>query len=164
MRETIREILFPYKIFKIRLVIFLIFVLVISFGFIFARREKTIAGHIVDCQTNSPIVGAEVAVNQIGWGFNDYLVWDKSYVYSAKSDNSGYFKIRYKVGDSANVTAQKDGYIKAQQFEDSRSDVVIKMLQGNKPIEVTYNCKLSSECYKTTLENGVQVTRNICLQ
>lgn len=164
MWETIREVLFPYKTLKIRLVIFLILVLIISLGFIFARREKTIAGQIVDCQTNSPIVDAEVAVNQIGWGFNDYLVWDKSYVYSAKSDNSGYFKIGYKVGNSANITAQKDGYIKAQQFEYPRNNVIIKMLQGNKPTEVTYNCKSSSECLETTLENGVQVTRNICFQ
>jgi len=139
-------------------------VLVISFGFIFARREKAIIGHIVDCQTNNPIAGAGVAVNQIGWGFNDYLLWDKSYAYSAKSDNSGYFKIKYRVGSSANITVQKDGYIKAQQFEYPRDDVIIKMLQGDKPTEVTYNCKLSSECLETTLENGIQVTRNICLQ
>ncbi len=164
MWETIREVLFPYKTLKIRLAILLILVLIISFSFIFARREKTIAGHIVDCQTNSPIVGAEVAVNQRGWGFNDYLVWDKSYVYSAKSDNSGYFKIKYRVGSSADITAQKDGYIKAQQFENPYDDVIIKMLQGNKPLELTYNCKLSSACYEATLENDVQVTRNICLQ
>lgn len=146
----------------IRLVILLILALVIFIGFIFARREKTVAGHIVDCQTNNPIIGAEVVVNQRGWGFDGYLVWDKSYVYSAKSGNSGYFKINYNVGSSANITAQKDGYIKAQQFESPKDGVVVKMLLGNKPLEVTYNCKLSSECLQTTVKNNVQVTRNVC--
>lgn len=163
MWETIREILFPYKTFKIRLIIFVILVLVIFFSFVFARREKIIAGRIVDCQTNSPVGGAEVAVNQIGWGFSGHLVWDESYVYRAKSDDSGYFKIKYRVGSSANIMVKKDGYINAHQFEYSRNDVIIKVLQGNKSTEVTYNCKLSSECLETTFENGVRVARNVCL-
>lgn len=163
MWMIIREILFPLKTIKIRLVIILILASVIFIGFIFARREKTIAGYIVDCQTNSPIIGVDVTVNQIGWGFDGHLVWDKSYVYSAKSDDSGYFKISYNVGSSANITAQKNGYIKAQRFEDPKDGIMVKLLKGNKPPEVTYNCKLSSECLQTTVENNMQVTRNICL-
>lgn len=128
-----------------------------------ARREKIISGVVLDCQTNKPISDVEVSVNQIGWGFDRYLVWDKSYVYATKSDNLGHFKISYRVGSSANILAKKERYITTQQFEHPTDGVMVKLLKGNKPLEVTYNCKLSSECLQTTVENNVQVSRNICL-
>ena len=159
----IREVLFPYKTFKLRLIILLVLIATIYFGFILARREKTISGFVLDCQTNKPIDNTEVFVNQRGWGFDRYLIWDKSYVYVGKSDNLGYFKISYKVGNSANISAKKEGYITAQQFEKPKDGVILKMLRGSKPLEVTYKCRLSSECLQTTIENNVQVTRNICL-
>ena len=163
MWETIREILFPSKTLKVRLTTLLILVLIITLGFLFARREKIVAGRIVDCETRSPVVGAYVEASQHGWGISGgQLVWDKPYPSGTKSGNSGDFVIHYRVGSAARLGAIKDGYIKALQPEVPRKGVVIGMLRGDKPTEVTYNCKLSSECFQTTVENGMPVSRNIC--
>lgn len=75
----------------------------------------------------------------------------------------GFFKISYRVGNSAKILTKKDGYITSEQFENPKDGIIIKMLQGNRPLERTYNCRLSSGCLQTTVENNVQVTRNICL-
>jgi hypothetical protein len=152
------------KLLKIRLYALLIITLIISLGFLISRREKVVSGHVLDCATGRPIAGAEVHANQSGWGFGDYLVWDKPYISSAVTDDTGHFTMTYRVGDSANISAEKKGFLKALQYESPRSDAVIKLLQGNKAAEVTYNCKLSSECLVTTLENNVQVSRNVCFE
>ena len=164
MWKIIREILFPYKTLKFRLIILLVLIIAVYFIFMWARREKTISGFVFDCQTNNAVVNAKVSVNQIGWGIdNNRLVWDKSYVYDTQSDTAGFFKISYRVGNSAKILASKDDYITAEQFEHPKDGVMVKLLRGNKPLEVTYNCKLLSECLQATIENNVQVTRNVCL-
>ncbi len=148
----------------VRLIVLVGLALIVAFGFVLARRDKIAAGHVVDCQTNAPIAGADVSVIQIGWGFNNgSLVWDRSYVYRATSDDTGRFGVTYNVGSSANIIVKKEGYIDAQQYEDENSNIAIRILRGNKPMELTYNCKLSSECYVTRTEGNVQVTSNICL-
>ena len=143
--------------------IILFLILLVGGGFLFIRREKTVSGIVLDCSTNEPIVNAEVSANQRGWGLIDgSLLWDKDYISKARTDNSGEFTLGYRVGDSANMRANKEGYITAQQFEPRGEGIVVRLLQGNNPAEVTYNCKLLSECLETTVEDGIQVTRNVC--
>jgi len=128
-----------------------------------ARQDKTISGIVVDCETGKSLTDVEVSVNQRGWGFDKYLVWDKDYVYRTRSNESGYFEITYQVGSSAHLIARKDGYLRADKYEYPQDGVTVRMLQGDAPAEVTYDCKGLSECLKTTVEDGVQVTRNVCL-
>jgi hypothetical protein len=137
---------------------------IVAIGFLVARRDKIVAGHVVDCQTNAPIAGAGVLVTQSGWGFsNGSLVWDRSYVYRTTSDDTGRFSVTYNVGSSADILVEKKGYIRAQQYEEENSSISIRILRGDKPMERTYYCRLSSECYVTRMEGNVQVTSNVCL-
>src|SRR3989338_3949845 len=137
---------------KTRLFLGLILILVITVFFIYTRREKVINN-------------AEVSVNQVGWGFqNGNIVWDKMYVNSVHTDSLGYFQILYRVGSSANLMSKKAGYITAQQYEYPAEDITINMLKGYKPTEVTYNCKLSSECLSCANEDGVKVCRDVCMK
>ena len=147
-----------------RLVVLIGLLLITAFGFMFARRDKVVAGHVVDCQTNAPIAGADILVSQSGWGFsNGSLVWDRTYVYRATSDETGSFELTYNVGSSANIGVHKDGYLQAQQYEEARAGILVGLLKGDKPTERTYYCKLSSQCFVTRVEGNVQVTTNICL-
>lgn len=103
-------------------------------------------------------------VTQSGWGFsNGSLVWDRSYVYRTTSDDTGRFSVTYNVGSSADILVEKKGYIRAQQYEEENSSISIRILRGDKPMERTYYCRLSSECYVTRMEGNVQVTSNVCL-
>jgi len=129
---------------------------------IFLRNDKIVAGYVTDCQTQEPISGATVEVNQRGWGFEKYLIWDKSYIYKTTTNTSGYFKITYNVGKSAHIVAHKPGYLKAWQFENPSEDISIGITKGNKENESTQRCRLSSECIITTTENNVSIIRNIC--
>ncbi|OGI60536.1 hypothetical protein A2641_03315 [Candidatus Nomurabacteria bacterium RIFCSPHIGHO2_01_FULL_37_25] len=150
---------------KTRLFLGLILILVITVFFIYTRREKVISGYVRDCGTNEVINNAEVSVNQVGWGFqNGNIVWDKMYVNSVHTDSLGYFQILYRVGSSANLMSKKAGYITAQQYEYPAEDITINMLKGYKPTEVTYNCKLSSECLSCANEDGVKVCRDVCMK
>ena len=143
-----------------KILIILVFVVLLAGGiFVFVWREKIVSGIVVDCTTNEPIAGAEVSAHQ----HITFAIGHEGFVYRTTSDDTGAFKLSYKVGDAAQMTVRKDGYIAAQQFEYPREDIVVRMLQGNAPTEVTYNCKLSSECLETTIESGVQVTRNVCV-
>ncbi len=84
-----------------------------------------IEGKSVDCNTNNPIADVQISTNQSGWGFsNGQLVWDKDYITTAQSDASGLFKLSYKVGDSADIKARKEGYITAEQFESPATGIV----------------------------------------
>ena len=160
----LKEFLFPRKTFKIRLVIFLILALVVYTGFLFARGEKTLSGVVLDCITNQPVANVEVSTNQRGWGFIEgSLVWDKDYISKTTTSSSGEFTTTYSAGGTADIKASKEGYITAQQFENPKERMVVRILQGDKPREVTYNCRLSSECLETRIENNVQITRNVCL-
>jgi hypothetical protein len=159
------EFLFPKKTLKIRLAILIVLLFVVFAGFFFERKDKSITGVVLDCASNQPIPNVEVSVNQRSWGFIDgSLVWDRDYISKATTSNSGEFTITYEVGSSTNIKTEKEGYITAWQFENPKQGIIIRMLQGNKPGEVTYNCKSSSECLQTTIEDGVQVTKNVCVE
>ena len=153
--------LFKYKISKLQ--IFILFLFIFT-GCI--RSEKTISGNVLDCETNEPIPNAEISINQRGWGRSpatNEVVWDKDYIITSQSDDSGYYEISYKVGSSAHIRAKKEGYIKAEQFEYPGQEINIRMLRGNKLTEATYNCKLSSECLFCENIDGVETCRNICI-
>lgn len=164
MKQIVWEILlFPRKTFKLRMIIFLILLVLIAVGFALGRREKTVAGTVLECGTNAPIPGADVSTHQIGWGFsNGSLAWDKDHVTSTKSDDAGHFTITYRVGDSAQLIVKKTGYLPAYQYEYPGKAIVIRILLGNYPAEVSYNCKRSSECLSCNVEDGVKVCKNIC--
>jgi hypothetical protein len=138
----------------------------LALSFIFLPKEKYVQGTVIDCDTDNPIRDAEISVNQRGWGTNNgQLVWDKDFVYLAKTDENGRFYIKYKVGSSVNLRAKKQGYLAAEQWEEKNSDVVMKMQQGDipYPLEVTYNCKTLSECMKCEMVNNVNTCRNVCI-
>ena len=122
------------------------------------------SGVVVDCQTGTPVADAEVSINQRGWGFDKHLVWDKDNVSRGRTDRAGHFTISYRIGGVAHIRVQKEGYLTAEQFEQPRGDVVVRMLQGSNPAEVTYNCRLSSECITETLEGNVRIYKNSCTQ
>jgi len=139
----------------------LIVVLTVIIFFAYARREKAVSGYVLDCGTNDSIVNAEVSVNQVGWGFeNGQPVWDKSYVTNVRSDSRGYFRIAFDVGSSAHLTALKDGYLTAEQWEYPGDSIAIKMLKGDDTSERTYNCKRSSECLSCRKEDSVEVCKS----
>jgi hypothetical protein len=142
------------------------FILIMLATLVFFRREKVVAGQVVDCDSGEPVSEVLVAVNQHGWGFVDRsLVWDKSYVTAGKSGENGSFLIGFKVGSSANITTTAEGYMKAQQYEIPSRNVVIKIRKGTEPPgQVTHNCRLTEECISCTLENNVQVCKNVCVE
>jgi len=132
-------------------------------GFTFFRNDKTISGLVMDCQTNNPIAKVQVTVNQRGWGrIKGQLVWDKDYIYKSVTDDSGYFKITYQVGSSAHIRAKKNGYLIAEQWEEPGEDIIIKMLKGDNPKEITYDCNLLSDCIKSEMKGEVEVFTNVC--
>ena len=137
---------------------------IIPLGTLYAFREKTISGSVIDCQTNEPVASAEIVVSQKFLEFKSGVVWFKSYISRAVGDPDGYFQVTYRVGNSADILAKKDGYISARQFEGPGDGVVIKMLQGENPAELTYNCRLLSECLVDSIEDDVRVYRNTCVQ
>lgn len=161
----ILKILFEHKKSKIGIILvaimFLLILLYISL--LSMRREKTISGYVLDCNTSNQIDGAEISVNQRGWGFaRGSLVWDKDYVTTTESDISGHFAIKYKVGSSADLKGKKEGYLIAEQFEFSGDNVEIKMLKGE-GTDITYHCKKSTECLSCSMEGTTEVCKNVCL-
>jgi len=146
------------------LIVILAVLVIISLGILYAFREKTISGSVVDCQTNEPVASAEIVVNQSFLEFKGGVIWFKSYISRAMGDPDGHFQVTYRIGNSADILARKDGYISARQFEGPGDGVVIKMLQGGNPAELTYHCRLLSECLVDSIEDGVRVYRNTCVQ
>jgi hypothetical protein len=160
MNETIRNIPLPSKR---GLILFAAIIVAVAIGFVLARREKMVSGTVVDCESGLPVPGATISLRQSGWGYSEYLVWDKAYPFQTESDASGHFEAIWRVGDVANISAKKDGYLEAMQHEFPGSEVMVRMRKGSSPIDVTYGCRTSSECYQTTVNNGVEELRNICL-
>jgi hypothetical protein len=121
-----------------------------------------IAGRVFDCQTQQPVPGARVEVHETDWGKGATgVVWDKDYVYSADTDAQGNYSIEYRHDSSAKVLVHKDGYRITQHFTAPSKQVDMGMLAGP-ATEWTEKCKPLNECLHTTMENGVQVTRDVC--
>lgn len=123
-------------------------------------EEKSFSGKVLDCSTGEPIAGAEVKVFQSGFGIDEAPL----YSYSAQTDAEGNFHIGYRMNDSIHIQAGKEGYARAEQFEQPENGVVVKMLGGNIPEkeQPTNQCRKVSECEQQTTENGVTIFRNVC--
>ena len=127
--------------------------------------EKSISGTVVDCETHEPISNVETTLHGNSWGWSESggLVWDKEYSASDTSNELGNFSINYKLGTA--FVARKEGYLSARSFVDNGATVEVgmrKTLPGLDSSDSTYNCKLESECYKTRVENGVEIGWNDC--
>ena len=139
-------------------IIFGLAVIILSTG-----CEKEIQGFVYDCETKDPIKGSTVSTNQIGWGIsNKQLVWDKDYKTFTKTNESGYFKLSFEVGNSAKIQVSKDGYYSAEQFEYPGDDIKIGMLKGGSYLDYTHNCRPLSECITCVDNDGVTSCRDIC--
>jgi len=124
--------------------------------------HHSIEGRVFDCQTRQSIAGARVEVHETDWGRGSSgVVWDKDYIYSADTDAQGHYKIEYRHSSSAKVLVHQDGYRITQHFTSPSSQVDMGLLPGSGS-EWSEKCKPLSECLHTTMENGVQVTRDVC--
>lgn len=151
--------------FKTFLILFFVLI-VVGVGFLYTRREKTLVGNVIDCESGEPISDVLVSVNQRGWGITEgSIVWDRDFITNTKSDNGGHYIVKYRVGKSAYLRAEKEGYIPAEWYTYSDKNVVLRMRKEfAQPVGVvTYDCKLSSECLQTTIDDGIKVTRNTCI-
>ncbi len=93
-----------------RPLIFLLLLLLL--GLSSFRFEKQIEGRVVDFKTGLPLADVTIYADQSGWGFSDgQLLQNKKYRTRAFTDREGRFKIRYRVGSSANLQAGLDGYL-----------------------------------------------------
>ncbi len=123
---------------------------------------KTLSGSVIDCQTQQPIENAEVTVYGTGWGWDNGLIWDKSYSSQARTAADGKFSLSYSLGNV--VITRLDGYHMAESYTGSDQTTIqlLKITDLAKSSERTFNCKLSSECYKTRIENDVEISWNDC--
>ncbi len=125
---------------------------------------KSISGVVVSCDTGLPIAAAEVAVYGAGWGMsNGKLIWDKSYGSTTQTDSSGRYDLTYKLGTS--LQTKKEGYLTAQNHVKNGDTVQVKLREITAdvdPTELTFDCRLSSECYKLREEGDVIVGWNDC--
>jgi hypothetical protein len=127
-----------------------------------ATIHHNLAGRVFDCGTHQPIAGARVEVHEIDWGMREGgVVWDKDFIESALTDVQGHYRIQYSHLSSAKVLVRKDGYRITQHFTGPSDHVDMGLLAGP-ATEWTEQCKPLKDCLHTTIENGVQVTRDVC--
>ena len=125
--------------------------------------EKTVTGIVFDCETQNPVAAATVAANQIGWGVsNGSIVWDKVYITTTITNDSGYFELTYTEGDSAKLHVVKEGYHSAEQFELPGKGIKIGLLKGKDPLSFTHNCRPIAQCIQCADKNGTTECRDIC--
>jgi hypothetical protein len=104
------------KFIWILVVLILATIAYINFG------PKSVSGKVVDANNNG-VSGVTVRISQRGWGYNDYLVWDKNYFYNTTTDSEGNFRLTYYRGGidahlqfykgryEENINSVKDLYI-----------------------------------------------------
>lgn len=136
-------------------------------AFFFSRREKLITGTIFDCETQQPIPNATVWLEQIGWGMRDgQLVWDKMFRTDTVTAPDGSYTLKFRVGNSAHVNATFEGYLVSEGWVEPGSHARVGLLKDKSQStgyrETVKACKLSKDCLKTSVENGVVVARDIC--
>lgn len=121
-----------------------------------------VGGHLYDCSTREPIMGAKVTARQQGWGWDRYLVWDKNYWVSTTTDRMGTFYLHYTVGSSANLWFEKAGYRKTQlSFPANSDEHSVRLLVGDES-KFSYNCIPEEECLATRQDGNVTVGWNKC--
>ena len=141
----------------------MLIILAIS-SFLWGRREKSVAGLIFDCDTEQPIGNAHIWSNQIGWGISDgQLVWDKVFRKDTLSALDGGFFLKYRVGNSADLRVVADGYLTSQGWVKSGfARIGLKKGQSKNVSDIIRACRPIAECDRTTVVDGVTVTKNIC--
>ncbi len=148
-----------------RKIILLIVVAVsISFGFVIQQSflsPKVVSGQVYDCNTKQPIANATVLAAQQGWGWNNYLVWDKDYSTRTLTDTVGAFRLEFNHGNFANLIVTKDNYRKAFQNELPNLGVKVGLIPGATS-ENSYNCITEEECMETRMEGDVEIGWNKC--
>ncbi len=103
-------------------------VLLVALAFGVARRTKVIRGRVTDFETRQPLSGVPVFAYQSGWGISGgSVVWDKSYPYRTVSGPTGEFTLRYRVGSSAQLGVDVDGYNAVRAWAGGRSPVEIRL-------------------------------------
>ncbi len=127
--------------------------------------EKEVTGIVLDCSTNAPVAGAALEMYGNGWGFsNGTLIWDKAYPAATTSNEKGLFRLQYKMGTEITTRAEK--YHPATTYVSAGDSRTIRLLPVQEsdadPTERTYDCKLASECYKTEVVDGVEISWNDC--
>jgi hypothetical protein len=128
---------------------------------VFVMQPKVVAGQVYDCATKQPIAGVTVVAHQQGWGWDQYLVWDKDYSTRTQTDSSGNFRLDITHGDYANLTAVKDGYRQAFQNEVPGLTMKVGLLTGDNT-KNSYNCIPEEECLATRQDGNVTVGWNKC--
>src|SRR5512138_1164228 len=103
-------------------------VLVVALAFGVARRTKTIRGRVTDFETHEPLSGVPVFAYQSGWGVSGgSIVWDKSYPYRDVTGTTGEFTLHYRVGSSAHLGVDLDGYHAIRHWAEPGSRVEIRL-------------------------------------
>ena len=124
--------------------------------------HHNLAGRVFDCKTQQPVAGARVEIHQTDWGMRDGgVVWDKDFAYSTTSGEDGKFTVSYSHGSDAKILVKKSGYMVTQHFSAPSTAAEVGLLAG-KESDYSEKCKPLNECLRTTTENGVQVTRDVC--
>lgn len=125
--------------------------------------QKQVSGIVYDCHTAEPIAGAAVTIVGTGWGWNESLVWDETYLSQSKTLEDGSFNMSYNLGTE--LSAEKDGYLKAQKYTypDTQLKIgMVKKTNDNSSELLSYDCKLFSQCFKTKVINGVETSWDSC--
>ncbi len=145
------------------IIVFIIWSYYSNYGINGVSTEKNISGQILDCSTNLPISGAQIKLVQSGFGIDQA----KLYTYNTESRENGDFAISWNVGNSAHILANKLGYQQAEQNEQPRGNIIIKLLKStsssqDKAPESTHYCKPVSECIQSQNQNGLTVYKDMC--
>lgn len=125
--------------------------------------QKTVSGIVFDCKSQQPVAAATVTTRQTGWGIsNGSVVWDKEFITTTTTNESGYFELSYSVGDAAKIQVTKHGYNSAEQFELPGNAIRIGLLKGEQPLNFTHNCRPIAQCLQCVDNNGTTECRDIC--
>ncbi len=121
---------------EVRIVTILLLVCMLASGG--CRFEKQISGQVTDYATGEPLQGAVVSTAQTGWGVSrGSLVWDKTHVTQTRTDSTGDFTIHYRVGDSARLAVDLDGYQHYQSWYAPNARILVRLkrlLQDYEPL------------------------------
>lgn len=102
----------------------------VLFGSLIAacRWTKTVQGRVTDYDTHAPMPGVAVFAYQSGWGTSPgYLVWDQEYRYQAETDQAGGFTLRYRVGSTARLGVDLEGYNRYREYAEPGEHVDIRV-------------------------------------
>lgn len=140
-------------------------VLVVGLAFGVARRTKTIRGRVTEFDTHGAMSGVSVFAYQSGWGISGgSVVWDKSYPYRAVSGPTGEFTLRYRVGSSALLGVDVDGYNAFRAWTGSGRHVEIRLKRlppphGRLPSgQVRFGLKKDGSTYGFAFDRAVTAT------